>query len=134
MGMTRKRRSIRAAPEIIESIAERTRITFQLQTKIIPLLAAEIKTQRKFRFMVIGKLARIESAISLLLVDQMAHGQLKPPFYNQEDLEKDAKAAEEFISKQASERSKAILKYIHKEAPQPETRHDRRRKWHNWEI
>ena len=44
--MTRKRRSITTSPEIIETIAERTKMIFDLQTTLIPWLAANEKAQR----------------------------------------------------------------------------------------
>jgi hypothetical protein len=52
-------------------------------------------------------------------------------------LDEDAKAAEEYISKQAHERGLAIVKYIYKETKETATEsapHDRRRKWSGWEI
>jgi hypothetical protein len=133
-GMRKNCKSITTSPEIITNIAELSKMNFDLLTKLVPWLDASEKTQQKFQSAVLGKLSRIEAAISILLVGQMAQTQGQRPIYNEEDLEKDAKAAEEFISKQALEGSLAIVKYIFKERATESAPHDRRRKWHGWEI
>ena len=94
---------------------------------------ANEKSQRKFRYAVINSLSRIESIASLLLVGQLARTQ-GTQWYDGEKLEKDAKASEEFISKQSLEKGVAVVKYIYTETTPETASHDRRRKWTGWEI
>jgi hypothetical protein len=105
--------------------------------RLIDWLAVNEKQQRKYRFAMIHKLARMEAAISLQRVEQLAQTQSKPPFYFEDKLMEDAKADEEFISNQSEQVGVTMLRYIYGEdrAPEPpEPRRDRRRKWHGWEI
>ena len=84
----------------------------------------------------IHELARIESAISLVLVGQEAQSQswLKQHGYDADKLEDAAKWAEEVISKHSESAGLNMMRYIYREDPAPEPRHDRRRRWWGWEI
>lgn len=134
--MSRKRRSITSSPEIIESIAERSKMTFDLQTKLVHWLAANEEAQRKFQSIVIAKLCRIEAETSLLLVGQMAEQQVRHPFFYPDQLKVDAKVVDKQVTQTALEEGTSILSYIYKQEPKAEARHshDRRKKWHGWEI
>ena len=133
-GMRRNARSITTSPDIVRHIDGLTEANFKLLTRLIEWLAENEKRQGKYRFAVIHRLARIEAAISLILVGQQAQTQSKPPFYYADKLEEDARTAEEFISNQSEQVGSKIIRYIYGEDPAPETRHDRRRKWWGWEI
>jgi len=71
--MTRKRRSITTSPEIIETIAERTKMTFDLHTRLIQFLAENEKAQRKFRNVVLIRLAKIETMLTQVQGCQLAN-------------------------------------------------------------
>jgi len=132
--MRRNSKSVTTSPEIITNIAELTKLNINMLTKLVHGLDANEKSQRKFRYAVINSVSKIESIASLLLVGQLARTQ-RPQWYDGEKLEKDAKAAEEFISKQALETGVAVLKCIYSETtPETASHHDRRRKWTGWEI
>ena len=134
--MRRNARSITTSPEIVRHIDGLTEANFKLLTMLIPYLDADKKPERRFRIAVIQELARIESAISLVLVAQNAQSQmlLKDHSYNAEKLEEDAKKDEELISKQSESAGLNMIRYIYREDPVPEPRHDRRRRWWGWEI
>lgn len=82
------------------------------------------------------KLARIDAAVSLVLVENKVQSQaiLRSHGYSAEKLEEDAKFAEEFINNRSETACLKMFRYIYTEAPVPEPRHDRRRRWWGWEI
>lgn len=131
--MRRNVKSITTSPEIIETIAGLTRANFEMHTKLIPWLAANEEAQRRFRNVVISKLLRIEAYIALLYPPIMAHNQ-SVKWYDPEKLMKNAKAAEEFITTQTYGAGLQIMQEIHRQEPKAATRHDRRKRWHGWEI
>jgi hypothetical protein len=133
-GMRRNAKSITTSPEIVTTIAELTRINFDLLTKLVPWLDANEKAHRRFRFAMVHRLTRMEAAISLLLVGQLAETQNKPPVYNANKLDQDAKTTEGFIANQCEQVGLKMIRYIYGEEQAPEPRHDRRRKWWGWEI
>ena len=135
-GMRRNARSITTSPEIVRHIDRLTEANFKLLTMLIPYLDASKRPERRFRIAVIQELARLESAISLLLVGQNAQSQmlLKNHSYDAEKLEEDAKETEELISRQSESAVLPMMRYIYREDPAPEPRHDRRRRWWGWEI
>lgn len=133
-GMRRNFKSITTSPEIIKKIAAHTEANFNLLTKLMPWLDANELVQRRFRYAVINKLTRIEAAIALVLVGQQAQMQAKRMEYFADKLEEDAKAADEFISKQSEAAGLNMIRYIHEESQSPEVCPDRRRKWSGWEI
>ena len=132
--MRRNCKSLTTSPEVVQHIDGLTEANFHLLTKLVPWLDANEKVQRRFRFAMVHRLTRMEAAISLLLVGQQAQTQSKPPFYHADKLEKDAKAAEEFISNQSDQVGLKMLRYIYGEDQAPEPRRDRRRRWWGWEI
>jgi hypothetical protein len=131
--MRRNRKSITTSPEIVTNIAELSKMNFNLLIKLVHWMDANEKAQRKFRYAVIGSLSKIEATASLLLVDQMAQTQ-RLKLYDSDKLEEDAKAAEDFISKQLLEKGVAVVKYIYTETTPETAVYDRRRKWTGWEI
>jgi hypothetical protein len=108
-------------------------MNFNLLTKPVHWMDANEKAQRKFRYAAIGSLSKIEATASLLLVGQMVQTQ-RLQWYESGKLDEDAKAAEEFISKQSLKKGVAVVKYIYKETTPETASHDRRRKWTGWEI
>ena len=133
-GMRRNCRSITTSPEIVKHIDELTEANFNLLTRLIEWLAENEKRQMKYRFAMIHRLARMEAAISLILVGQQAQTQSKPPFYCADKLNEDASEAEEFIANQSEQVGLKMLRYIYGVNRAPEPRHDRRRRWWGWEI
>jgi hypothetical protein len=131
--MRKNRKPITTSPEIVTNIAELSKMNFNLLTRLVHWLDANEKAQKKFRYAVIGSLTKIEATTSLLLVGQMAQTQ-GPQWIDKDKLDKAAKAADEFISKQSLEKGVAVVKYIYKETPPEAASIDRRRKWTDWEI
>lgn len=131
--MRRNSKSITASPEIVTNIAELSKMNLNLLTKLLHWMDANEKFQRKFRYAVINSLSKIDAKASLLLVGQLARTQ-RPQWYDSDKLEEDAKATDEFISKQSLEKGVAVVKYIYTETTPETANHDRRRKWTGWEI
>jgi hypothetical protein len=73
--MRRNSKSITTSSDIITNIAELSKTNFNLLTKLVHWMDANEKVQQKFRYVVIGNLAKIEATASLLLVGQMAQTQ-----------------------------------------------------------
>ena len=72
-------------------------------------------------------------AFALILAGQMAQTQ-EPLWLDGKKLDEDAKAADEFVSKQVLEKGVAVVKQLYTETPPEPACHDRRRKWTGWEI
>jgi hypothetical protein len=132
--MRRNSKPITASPEIVQHIHGLSEANFHLLTKLIGWLDENERRQEKYRFAMVHRLARVEAAISLLLVEQQAQTQGKPPWYQADKLAEDAKAAEEFIASQSKRVGLKMVRYIHGKDPAPEKHHDRRRRWWGWEI
>ena len=131
--MRRNSKSIEASAEVVANIAELSKMNLNLLIKLVHWMDANEKAQRKFRYASIGRLSKIEATASLLLVGQMVQMQ-RSVWYDRGKLDEDAKAAEEFISKQSLEKGVAVVKYIYKETTPETTSHDRWRNWTGWEI
>lgn len=132
--MRRDAKSITTSPDIVKHIEGLAEATFKLLTRLIQWSAENEKRQRRYRYAVIHRLTQMEAAISLILVEQQAHVQRRHSYFNDDKLREQAKAAEEFISKQSHQQGMNIITYIYGEDPAPEPRHDRRRGWWGWEI
>ena len=133
-GMRRNAKSITTSPEIVKHIDGLTEANFQLLTKLVPWLNENERVERKFRYVMLHKLTRIETAISLLLAGHQAQTQRRPPYFRADKLKEDAQAAEEFIESQSQQAGIKMMQYIYGEDQRPEPRHDGRRKWSGWEI
>jgi hypothetical protein len=132
--MTRKRRSITTSPEIIDTIAELTRMTLDLHTRLIHFLMTNERAQRKFRTAVLLSLSKIETMVLMIHGAQIADAHLRNPHCDKEKMNKNAEDAEAYISQKSNELGMAMVKYIYRDDPIPEVRRDRRKKWHDWEI
>src|SRR5262245_5647070 len=132
--MRRNARSITTSPEIVRHIDGLTEANFNLLTRLIGWLDGDEKQHTKYRMAMINRLTRVEAAVSLILVGQQAQTQSKPPWYQADKLEEDARQAEEFIARQSEQVGMKMIRYIYGEEQTPEPRHDRRRKWSGWEI
>lgn len=133
-GMRRNAKSITTSPEIVRHIDGLTETNFKLLTQLIEWLAAHEKQHTKYRLAMINRLTRVEAAISLILVGQQAQTQSKPPWYQPDKLEEDARWAEECIARQSEQVGMKMIQYVYGKDPTPEPRHDRRRRWWGWEI
>jgi hypothetical protein len=132
--MRRNARSITTSPEIVRHIDGLTEANFKLLCQLIEWLDGHEKQHRKYRMAVINRLARMEAAVSMILVAQEAQTQSKPPWVRPEKLEEAARQAEEFIVRQSEQEGMKMIQYIYGKDQTPEPRHDRRRKWSGWEI
>ena len=74
-------------------------------------VAANEKTQRKFRYGVISKLCRIEALLGLVQVSQLARDQHGVGYY-EEKLREDSQAAEAYVARTGYEAGLAMVKYI----------------------
>jgi hypothetical protein len=132
--MRRNARSITASPDIVRHIDGLTQANFKLITGLIEWLDGHEKQHTKYRMGMMNMLTRVEAAISLILVGQLAQTQSKPPWYQPDKLEEAARHAEEFIARQSEQTGMKMIRYIYGKEEVPEPRHDRRRRWWGWEI
>ncbi len=116
-----------------EATAERVRLGGDILIALAHAVAANEKTQRRFRYTVINKLSRIEALLGLVHVSQLARDQRPEPYY-EEKLREDAKAAEEYVSQKSCEAGLAMVKYMYAESEEPRAPRAGRRKWSGWEI
>jgi regulator of replication initiation timing len=122
--------------ETLKVMADKTHMMFQLLPQLVNWLHAKDEQQRKFRSAVIGLLAKIESQVTMIHGAQIAEPHLRGRF-DEEKMTKHVKETEEYISQQSQTLGLDMLKCIYKEEKKPATEvahHDRRRKWHGWEI
>ena len=133
-GMGRHRNSITSSPKIIESIAERTKMTFDLQTGLIQWLDANEKAQRKFRMVILSRLSKIEAMLTVIQGAQLADFWSPEKRITDEQRDKYVQEVEERVSRKSELLGLKMVRYIYGETEMPERRHDRRRKWFGWEI
>ena len=133
-GMRRNCKSITTSPEIITNIAELSKMNFDLLTKLVPWLDANEKTQRKFRNAVLIRLAKIETMLTEIQGAQLADFWSPGTRISDEQRDKYLQEVEERISRESEKLGLKMVRYIYGETEMPERRHDRRRKWHGWEI
>jgi hypothetical protein len=132
--MRRNAKSITTSPQIVRNIQALTEANFTLLTKLIHWLDGHEKQHTRFRMAMIQKMARLETAVSLVLVGQEAQTQSSPPWYEPDKLQEAVLRAEEFITKQSEVVAMKMVRCIYGEEDAPEPRRDRRRKWSGWEI
>ena len=126
-------RVTKMAVELARAMAERSQMNKELSIGLANALAANERTQRRFKYAVIEKLARMEVVLQLVRVAQMARDP-RPFHFYQEKLERDAKAAEDYISRARYESGLAMVKYIYATEGEVEIPERGRRKWSGWEI
>ena len=132
--MRRNARSITTSPEIVRHIEGLTEANFNLLSRLIEWLDGHEKQHTKYLMAMINRLTRVEAAISLILVGQQAQTQSKPPWYEADKLEKNARRAEEFIASQSEQVGMKMIRCIYGKEQASEPRHDLRRRWWGWEI
>jgi hypothetical protein len=126
---TGARRSSDTITGIAEATAERVMLSGEILKALAEAVARHEKTQQKFRTAVLIRLANIETIV------QMIHGGViflgrrhgDGSFYG-DDVERDAKAAEEFISRKSQELGLKMVKYIYGESEEQSTPAKRGRK------
>src|SRR5262245_24461604 len=111
--MRRNAKSITISPEIVRHIDGLTEANFKLLAQLIERLAGHEKQKRRYRLAMIDSLTRVEAAISLILVGQQAQMQEKPPWYQWDKLEEDARWAEEWIDRQSTQVGMKMIQYIY---------------------
>ncbi|MFZ0826692.1 MAG: hypothetical protein WAO02_04640 [Verrucomicrobiia bacterium] len=132
--MRRNCRSITTSPEIVKHIDGLTEANFNLLTRLIGWLAENEKRQEKYRTAVLIRLAQIESMLTQVQGCQLA--EYWPPTARITDEQRDQylKEVESRTAVSSEYLLSKMVRYIYGDDPIPEVRHDRRKKWHAWEI
>lgn len=133
----KKHRSTRGAGTktgIARTTADIVRLNGQLLQELAHAIAANEKVQSKFRYAVVSKLARIGATVAGIHAVQfvLAQRQEDPRF--EENIQKSAKGAEEFIARQGKVQGLKMIRYIYGPDTETTERRDRRRRWSGWEI
>jgi hypothetical protein len=117
---------------IAEATAERVRLGGELLQALANAVAANEKTQQKFRFVVLSRLATIETVVKMIHGGQIATRPWEPGL--EEKIESHAKAAEEYIPRGSEELGQAMVKYIYGEQQEQGPRRGKGRAGSDWEI
>lgn len=132
-GMRRNPRSITTSPDIVKHIEGLTETNFQLLTNLITWLSENEKRQRKFMDCVMVRLANTEVTLTEIQGCQLADYWQPGKVSDEKRAEclKELKAKMDLASEQIGVK---MIRYIYGKDPAPERRHDRRRRWWDWEI
>ena len=109
-------------------------MTFDLHTRLIQFLAENEKAQRKFRNVVLIRLAKIETMLTQVQGCQLANFWPPTAKITDEQRDQDLKEVESQTAASSEYLLSKMIRYIYGNDPIPEVRHDRRKKWHGWEI
>jgi hypothetical protein len=129
----RKRRHSRNPADPITNIQELTRMSFDLQVKLINHITDKEKTERKFWNAVLFRLSKIETILiqahALQLVQYWPDGKVA-----EKQREKWVQEVQERISEESKRTGMKTIEYIYGQDDEGPTHRDRRKKWTNWEI
>lgn len=131
--MRRNAKSITTSPEIVKHIDGLTEANFNLLTRLITWLDENEKRQRKFMNCVLIRLSKIETMLIEVQGCQVAD-------YWSPGKVTDGKRAEYLNELEArmnlgsQQMGLKMIRYIYGKDPTAESRHDRRRRWSDWEI
>jgi hypothetical protein len=117
---------------IAEATAERVRLGGELLQALSDAVTAHEMTQQKFRFVVLSRLATIETVVKMIHGGQIATRPWEPGL--EEKMESHAKAAEEYIARGSEEVGQAMVKYIYGEQQEQGPRRGKGRAGSDWEI
>jgi hypothetical protein len=116
------------------SEAERTRLNGELLIALANAVAANEKTQKRFRNAVLIRLSRIEVIVTKIHGAQIAKSlESVRRRERSEKMAEWANAAEESISRASEKLGEGMVRYIYGQG-EPVVRRDGRRKWSGWEI
>jgi len=96
-------------------------------------VAASEQAQRRFRAVVISRLARIETIVQMIHGAQIAETHISEPRAD-EKIDEHTRDAEGYIATHSEELGIKLVKFIYDEAQSPAGPHKSRRKWSDWEI
>jgi hypothetical protein len=126
--MRRNRADAGTITGIAEVAAERVRLNGELLQALAHAVSANEETQRKFRYVVLSRLARIETTVTAIHGLQLVMSRKWEP-HVEEKISADAKASEEFIAQGENELGLAMIRYIYGEGEEAGARPKKRRKW-----
>ena len=125
--MRRNRADTGTITGIAEATAERVRLGGEILKAMAHAVATNERTQRRFRYAVIDKLARLEALLGLVHVSQLARDQRVE--YSADKLMEDSRAAEEYVSRQSYEAGLTAVKYIYGFGEEAGAKPRKGRKW-----
>jgi hypothetical protein len=132
--MRRNAKSITTSPEIVRHIHGLTEANFNLLIKLIEWLTEKEKAAHKFRLVVLSRLSKLETTLTEIQGAQLAEYWSPEKRITDEQRKKYIQEVEERISRGSEQLGLKMVKFIYGEDRAPEPRHDRRRKWHGWEV
>ena len=121
------------AVELAGALAERSSMNKDLLIALAHALAANEKTQRKFRNAVFVRLTRIETIVQMIHGAQIVEAHHSEPGFEDKS-RKHAENAEQFISQHGQELGLKMVKYVYGGSEEPSAPRGGRRKWSDWEI
>ena len=132
--MRKHRSDLDMIEEALRAIADRQGLNGELLMAIAHAIGANEKRGSKFRTAVIQILSRIQTTAELIHAAQLAEIDTRKPI-DLADLESRAKDSEKFIAQKSNELGLRVVRFIYSETGTASApRHDKRRRWSNWEI
>lgn len=119
---------------MVRATADIVRLNGKLLQDMAHAIAANERVQRKFRYAVVSKLARIGATVAGIHGLQIVLSQREEDPRFEENIQKSAKGAEEFIARQGKVQGLKMIRYIYGPDTETTERRDRRRRWSDWEI
>jgi hypothetical protein len=103
----------RMASQVAEVLTKRSGMNKDLLIALANAVAANEKAQRRFRTVVLMRLARIETTLQMVHGAQIVEGHKSQPCFD-EKMTQHAKDAEDYISQHSNELGLKMVKYIYK--------------------
>jgi len=118
---------------LAEVMADQVRMNHHLLLALAQAAGNNEKVQRRFRNVVLVRLAKIETVVTEVLGAQLM--EFWPPYKGkEEEREQFVKDLKTRIDQLSELLGMKMTQYIYTEPPPEEPRHDYRRKWTGWEI
>jgi hypothetical protein len=110
---TRRTEPLDPEREMTRAMAERMKMNLELLEKLVFAYAANEEAQRRFRYAVVSRLARIEATVGSMQGLQCVHMNMHGDWLDETKAEEDAQTAEGFIAGKTEALGLAMIKYIH---------------------
>ena len=106
-------------------------MNLELLEQLMRTIAMNERAQRRFRFIVLGAISKIQTTVQMICGAQIAEAH---DCVGSEAMTKHAKATEEYISHESEKLGLAMVNFIHGEPREISPRRCKKRQWSDWEI
>ena len=106
-------------------------MNLELLEQLMRTIAMNERAQRRFRFIVLAAISKIQTTVQMICGAQIAEAY---DCVGSEAMTKHAQATEDYISRESEKLGLAMVNFIHGESREIGPRRGRRRQWSDWEI